>query len=230
VIIPEAYHPIHPMGGSSFIAVDPPANNIDGLVYVHIPKNASCWAKWHLAQLQAKSYNYYHDKFDPEKNLALVILRDPVERWISAMGQILVGNRPDYPMHVDNLDWDQMTQAIVRNNHTQPQHEFFANIPHDRIVWFRCNNLLTKNITGFLKQYNLTIDLLSPDQDISNIFNVTKKVPERIINDYLTPPQQKIVDKIQMILDQHPKYIEQIKNLYQEDYKLFDSVPYYESR
>jgi hypothetical protein len=74
------------------------------------------------------------------------------------------------------------------------------------------------------------VDLLPADQDTSNIFNVTKKVPEKIINNYLTPPQQVIVDKIQLVLDQHPEYVDRIKNLYQEDYKLFNNVPYYDPR
>ena len=245
MIIPEAYHHMHPMGDSTFIKLDSVADNTHGLIYVHVPKNASCWVKHHLNQVQSGPYNYYHQGLDVEKHLALVVLRDPVERWISAMGQILVGNKSDYYMHVDNLDWDKTTQEIMRNNHTQPQHEFFANIPHDRIVWFRCDDQLPDNFSSFLKQYNLTINLLSIDQDTSNIFNVTKKVPERTIDfvkdtdpitgdvsygNFVAPPQQVIVDKIKLVLDQHPEYVQKIKNLYQEDLELFHSVPYYEPR
>jgi hypothetical protein len=236
---------MHPMGDSTFIKLDSVADNTHGLIYVHVPKNASCWVKHHLNQVQSGPYNYYHQGLDVEKHLALVVLRDPVERWISAMGQILVGNKSDYYMHVDNLDWDKTTQEIMRNNHTQPQHEFFANIPHDRIVWFRCDDQLPDNFSSFLKQYNLTINLLSIDQDTSNIFNVTKKVPERTIDfvkdtdpitgdvsygNFVAPPQQVIVDKIKLVLDQHPEYVQKIKNLYQEDLELFHSVPYYEPR
>lgn len=230
MIIPEAYHHMHPMGDSKYVAVDPVANNISGLVYVQIPKNASCWMKYHLQQARSIDYNYYEQGFDPKKNLALVVLRDPVERWISAMGQILIGNTPDCHMHIDNLDWNDITQKIVRNNHTQPQHEFFANIPHDRIVWFRCDNFLKEKFSNFLNQYNLKINLLPQELDVNNIFNVTIKVPEKIIANYQAPPQQVIVDKIQTVLDQHPGYIDRIKDLYQQDYRLFNSVPYYESR
>jgi hypothetical protein len=230
VIIPEAYHHMHLMGDSTYVAVDPSVNNVSGLVYVHIPKNASCWIKYHLNQVQSNVYNYYHQGFDAGKHLALVVLRDPVERWISAMGQILVGNKPDWHMHVDNLDWNKVTTKILHNNHTQPQHEFFANIPHDRIVWFRCNDFLKNNFKNFLKEYNFNLDLLSEENDVNNIFNITKKVPQRIVNDFQTPRQQQIVDKILLILNKHPEYIERIKNLYQQDYKLFNSVPYYEPR
>jgi hypothetical protein len=226
------------MGNSTFIKLDCAIDNTHGLIYVHVPKNASCWVKHHLSQTCSTLYNYYHQGFDATKHIALVVLRDPVERWISAMGQVLVGNRPDYYMHVDNLDWDKITRKIMRNNHMQPQHEFFANIPHDRIVWFRCDDKLTENFSNFLKHYNLTINLLPADQDAGNIFNVTKKIPERIINthlgldefNYLAPPQQEIVDKIKNVLDKNPEYVERIKQLYKEDYQLLNTVPYYDPR
>jgi hypothetical protein len=230
MIIPEAYHHMHPMGDSTYVAVDPAVNDVSGLVYIHIPKNASCWTKYHLDSLKSVGYNYYHQGFDARKNLALVILRDPMERWVSAMGQILVGNRPDYYLYIDNLDWNQITSKIIRNNHTQPQHEFFANIPHDRIVWFRCDDSLKDHFNSFLKEYNFNVKFLSEENDVYNLFNVTKKVAEQVINDFKTPRQQEIIDKILSKLDQHPEYRERIKNLYQQDYEFLNSVPYYEPR
>lgn len=219
---------MHPMGDSTYVAVDPAVNNVSGLIYVQIPKNASCWLKYHLSLAGSQAYNYYHQGFDTEKNLALVALRDPVERWVSAMGQILIGNKPGYHMHIDSLDWNKITTEIVRNNHTQPQHEFFANIPHDRIVWFRCDDSLKFKFNSFLKEYNFKLEFMPEENDIDNIFNITKKVPEKIINGYQAPKQQQIVDKLLLVLDQHPEYIERIKQLYQKDYEFFNSVPYYE--
>jgi len=231
VIIPEAYQPAwHPMGDSTFIELDRPVDDTEALIYVHVPKNASCWVKYHLAQTKRMAYNYYDQGFDVKKHKALVILRDPLQRWISAMGQILVGCNPKYSLYIDNLNWDNITSTILRNNHTQPQHEFFANIPEHRIIWFRCDNELEYKFKNCLQYFNYHVNLLPTDQDTSNIFNVTKKVPEKLINDYLAPPQQIIVDKLQLVLDQHPEYVDRIKNLYQEDYKLFNNVPYYDPR
>jgi hypothetical protein len=228
MIIPATYHPGHAMGESERVAVDPEVCGIEALVYVNIPKNASCWVKYHLSQCQSEFYNYYHQGFDVTRNLALIVLRDPVERWISGMSQILIGyNNPNHSMHVDRLDWQKVTSELVRDTHTQPQHEFFANIPHDRIVWFRCDGQLKETFPNFLKKYNLGIRWLSEDQDVDNQFNMTKKIQKQIVNNYSRPPQQQIVDKIQAVLKQHPEYVERIKNLYLEDYKLFNTVPYY---
>jgi hypothetical protein len=230
VIIPKAYSPEHPMGSSALIPVDPAVNNIEHLIYVNIPKNASCWARHHLGMIHAKNYNYYQQGFDKKSNLALVILRDPVERWISAMGQILVGINLYSPIHIDSIDWSSFTQEMFINNHTQPQQDFFANIPHECIVWFRCDSSLNQNFVSFLKEYNLHVDLLPAEQDIKNIFNFTKKVPKRTIEKYSGPTQQEIVDKIKTVFDAHPEYVDNLRTLYKEDYQLLNSVTYYESR
>lgn len=218
------------MGDSTFVSTDPLVDNIVGLVYVHIPKNASCWIKYHLGLLSGKAYNYYDQGFDNQKHLALIVLRDPLERWISAMGQILVGYSPNHHLHIDRVDWDEITQTIYRNNHTQPQQDFFANISHDRIVWFRCDESLQHKFINFLQEHNLRVTALPQDRDSDNIFNVTAKVLGKRINNYVAPPQQVIVDKVRYVLRQHPEYVDRIKKLYAEDYKLFDSVPYYAPR
>jgi hypothetical protein len=229
VIIPEAYHPSHPMGSSFCIAVDPNINNINALIYVHIPKNASCWVKYYLEQLEAFFHNYYQE-FNKDKHLALVILRDPVERWISALSQFSVGQISNDRYHIDRINWEKITDSIIRDNHFQPQCDFFANIPEDKIVWFRCDSTLENTFVTFLKQYNINLKLLAQENDINNIFNITKKIPKKNFNGKLLPQQQLIVEKIKNVLDQTPRYVEKIKDLYKNDYKFLNSVTYYDPR
>ena len=218
------------MGDSTFVPVDSPVGKVAALLYVHVPKNASCWVKYHLNQVGSNPYNYYHQGFDSARHLALVVLRDPVDRWVSAMGQILVAHKPSFHMHVDRIDWNEMTKTIYRNNHTQPQHEFFANIPHDRIVWFHCNDQLENNLIKFLGSYNIQVRVMPADNDVDNVFNVTSKIPERAFGLYNAPPQQIIVDKIKKVLDKNPEYVERLQQLYQQDYQLLNTVPYYDPR
>lgn len=230
MIIPEAYHPMHPMGSSMLIELDKSVDDTNGLIYVPIPKNYSNWIKYHLQQASYKLYNYYDQGFDSDKHMALIVLRDPIDRWISAMGQILVGCSPGWHMHVDQIDWNEMTKTIYRNNHTQPQHEFFANIPHDRIVWFRCDDQFENNFTKLLSRYGIEICVMPVDNDVDNVFNVTSKIPERSIGFYNAPPQQVIVDKIKKVLDENPEYVKRLQQLYQQDYQLLNTVPYYDPR
>jgi hypothetical protein len=236
MIRPAAYSDQHPMGDSKRL----PLPDMKNLIYVQIPKNASCWVKYYLDELGAVTHNYYDQGFDAVTDQALVVLRDPIERWISGMSQVLTGFDPSHSMHVSHIDWDLTTRSIFRNNHTQPQHEFVANLPRERTVWFYCNGSLQETFMHFLKQYNFNLTVLPIEQDTENIFNVTSRTPARIIkpndfggngvSDWTVPPQQDTVDYIRRVLDQHPEYIDRLKNLYCEDYKLIDSVAYYDPK
>ena len=215
MIIPKTYDLCHPMGDSRFMDLATPVNGISKLVYVQIPKNASCWVKHHF--MPADAYNYYTNGFDNNEHLALVVLRDPVERWISGIAQHLGGWTPGTNLYIDNLDWEALMTRVVLDNHTQPQGAFIANLPHDNIVWFKCDNNLPTDFISFMKTYNTDINLLDEKDDATNIFNVTKKAPA----------QQTVVDKIISKLNENPKYLDRIKEFYQDDYKLYNTVPYY---
>ena len=230
MIIPKSAGQDRIMGESRFMKLVQPVDRINGLLYVNIPKNASCWTVHHF--MPADPYNYHTQGFNPAHNLCLVIMRDPVSRWISGMGQFLVGWKPNTKWHIDTLDWNQLIDRVVFDDHTQAQCDFIANIPRDSIVWFRCDSTLPANFVDFLSRYNIKIDLLSESDDCDNIFNITKKVPSRIISphNYIAPPQQEIVDKIKNKLEQNPELIEKIKQFYQEDLELYNTVPYYVAR
>ena len=55
-------------------------------MYINIPKNASSWTKPNLLDHSWEFYNYRTDNLDKQ---ALVVLRDPVDRWISGIAEFL---------------------------------------------------------------------------------------------------------------------------------------------
>lgn len=229
MIIPEAYHPLHPLGSSFCIRVNPPIENVSDLIYINIPKNASSWVKYYLRQMQASFHNY-HQEFNKDQHLALVILRDPLERWISALAQLSETQYPTSQYQIDRIDWEKITTTIIRDSHFQPQCDFFANIPLDRVIWFRCDSTLEHNFSNFLKKYNVNLTLLKEEQDYDNIFHLAKKIPKKNVDGRLFPPRQLIVEKIKSILDQNPGYVKKLKDLYKNDYEFLNGVSYYESR
>jgi hypothetical protein len=214
----------HQMGDSRVIELATPIDGISKLVYVHIPKNASCWFKHHF--MPSDYYNYYKDGFDGNKQLALIVLRDPVERWISGIAQYLVGFTPEHRFYIDNIDWEALMTKVVLDEHTKPQFDFLTDLPTDNIIWFKFDNNLTTNFVDFMKKYNVNINLLDERNDTTNIFNITKKVQAGSH----TLAQQTIVDKIINKLNENPKYIDRIKDFYQYDCKLYNTVPYYVAR
>ena len=58
------------------------------LMYIHIPKNASSWTKPNLLHWGWQFYNYHHSYNFYQKH-AIVVLRDPVERWLSGIGEYM---------------------------------------------------------------------------------------------------------------------------------------------
>ena len=230
MIIPKATGTGHAMGESRSINLATHIDGISKLVYVPIPKNASCWVKYHFGE--ADLCNYYTNEINNNEHLSLVVLRDPFERWVSGLAQHLAGWSPGHPLNIDSLNWETAIDQVVFDEHTQHQHEFIANLLHDNIVWFKCDNNLPINFIDFMKKYNINIKLLNEEEDTTNIFNITKKVQARtnLIDKYEAPPQQTLVDKIISKLNENPKYLDRIRKFYQDDYKLYNTVPYYAAR
>ena len=56
------------------------------LMYVYVPKNASSWTKPNLQDWNWEFYNFHTDNLNKH---ALVVLRDPVERWLSGISEYL---------------------------------------------------------------------------------------------------------------------------------------------
>jgi hypothetical protein len=216
MIIPEAKSQYHPMGDSKFISLASPVNGVSGLVYVQIPKNASCWIKKHFNG-PSVDFNYYNG-FDPAQHQVLVVLRDPFNRWISGFSQMISGDEPRSKMHVDNLCYDEIFEIVEYDNHTQKQVDFIANLPHENITWFKFEDDVIGNFIDYMSKYNLTIVPDTDGDDVeSNLFNRTSLVSYR----------QNISTKIKKILDENPKYQQQIQDYYDQDYQLYNSVPYY---
>ena len=221
-------HPNHPMGDSKILKLDQYVNGVDELIYILIPKNASTWIKRHF--LPSKDYNYYAQGFAPSHQMVFTSLRDPLDRWISGFAQYVVGNRPEHRFHIDNLDWDQVMEQMVFDNHTQPQVDFIANLPRDQVTFFRCDNELSGHVVNFMSTFGIETKIILENNN--NWFNITQEQPSKWIegNCYMAPPQQTIVDKILTKLKQNSKYIDRIQQFYQQDYQLYNTVKYYGTR
>lgn len=211
------------------------------LIYVNIPKNASSWAKRHMP---GWSYNFVSGKFDPVPDLPqdrlprldrettvveyLVILRDPLDRWVTGLAQYLRGWDPKHPLYIDNLNWDHVIDKMVFDSHTDPQVNFIKGIDYNVTHWLRCDRDLWKNFADIVQTFvQHPVSVTLPDQDPENTFNVTSKVEPTINPTYITARQQYIVDRINQQLQQRPDYVQRIRNFYQADQALYNSVAFH---
>jgi hypothetical protein len=211
------------------------------LIWINIPKNASSWTKHHMTGTQ---FNYLTKTFytDPGVSFSsiprwpagmtdvqyLVILRDPIDRWITGLAQYLRGWAPDHPLHINNVDWQMVFDTVHFDSHTQPQCDFIPNIDHSRTTWLRCDENLASNFSQVF--YNFTgrrPTLTMPDQDPGNVFNVTEKIQPTVTELFTTARQQDIVDRIRAVLNDNPKYLDRLHTFYQQDIELFESVNFF---
>lgn len=183
------------------------------LMYVNIPKNASSWTKPNLVDLGWEEFNYHHDRFYSKH--AMVVLRDPVERWLSGVCEY-------FALYMTDVDTNQFTPAFYEllidqttlDDHTEKQFYFIDGLTHRNITWFWCDSGYRERFSQFLR-----------DRGVDNKYN-------RYEYQHTTEGSEprKNFKKIFEPLLRNSKYLNKIKDYYKEDYELIDSVTFYGAR
>lgn len=146
-------------------------NRFNKLYYVLIPKNASTTmtvttlfygnnSDWRMA-------NFLKEDLDIKK--FIVVLRDPVKRYISAVNMFLSSGEP---MHKTSIFKNKI---FSDDCHFRSQSEFIARFPKDKIDFFYFNNSILSDITNY---YNLRI---SPDHHHNASTHVVTAVDESLL-------------------------------------------------
>jgi len=178
-------------------------------MYVYIPKNASSWTKPNLKDFGWEFYNYHIDKLDKH---ALVVLRDPVDRWLSGIAEYFTLYHPAFDSWTTDV-FDLTFDRVCFDDHTERQIKFLHGLDTDRCTFFEFNNYRENFSRWITEHYG------ENKYDRYEFQHVSDKSPER--------------KKFKNIFNrelQNSKYLEQIKNFYAEDYNLINSVKYYGSR
>ena len=197
---------------------------------VNIPKNASSYvldwttrSNWKTAVVSDNTW--------PELNEIVVILRDPMRRWVSGMSQYLktyilcpIGpNGPvfpgmlegaeDYSMSADDFidHYNQTTERLIFDNvfrfddHVWPQHDFYE---HIRPNLARRYFMLDSNFDAdFASAFGLEI-IHDLDRNDGNADPDTKKLHEFL----------------QHRLNTRPELCERVQRAYARDYEIIKQV------
>lgn len=118
--------------------------------YVPIPKCASSWAST-FTRTQLDWYvSLPHDILHELSCKKLVILREPLDRWVSGMSQYLTMNHRGLPL--ENRDLIRFFyERIDFDPHTTPQVNYLLDVDTDDIIFFRFDKNLEKNFKEFIK-------------------------------------------------------------------------------
>lgn len=168
-----------------------------GITYVHIPKNASSFIKGCLLGSQKFTYSLSLVK----NNRYLVVLRDPIDRWISGMAEY------EFNSKQKNITYQQITF----DDHTETQWYFLDGVILDRCDFIMINDTFKDNLNQWFNEQGYIIDINNATK-----FNVSQGTSKEILK-----------SKYQTIVDNDPEFVLKLKKHYANDYKLINSVKFY---
>ena len=179
--------------------------------YLNIPKNASTY----LTNILYNNGWNYHSADCSQFNQCIVVLRDPIDRWVSgfatyASSWLLSAGYgsdhfvEDYTPLVERLIFDN----LVFDDHTTPQAEFVSQLPAIDITYFKLNKNIIQQIG---KHLNISLTVSDVDTNASD-------------SNY---DQKQITTFIQHQIDNDPVLKSRIIERYKNDFNLISSVQFY---
>jgi hypothetical protein len=184
------------------------------VMYVPIEKNVTKVIRSMLATKEFKEYNFYElEKFTVP---SVIILRDPIERWVTGLVEFLLIKSKSNLKHLEQRKITSLTifKKIVFDVHTFPQTWFFRGLgPQCEFIWFDENHK-PEFIETVSKKFN--------QHGIENTWN-SVEYPY----DAMSEQRYELIQFYKNVLKDDPNLLEKIKNFYAEDYKLINSVKFY---
>ena len=179
------------------------------LMYVYIPKNASSWTKPNLLDFGWQFYNYHTDYLNKH---ALVVLRDPVDRWLSGIAEYLALYHPTIQVSPGMLDL--IFDRVCFDDHTERQIKFLYGLNTDNCTFLWFGDDYRRNFSQIIA------DRYGPNNYANYEY---QHVSDR-------DPIRSNFKEIFKTAIQNSKYLEQVKNYYEADYKLINQIKFYGSR
>lgn len=186
-------------------------NDVNDIAYVNIPKNATNWAKDNLSALGWRHSNFIKYPEIAKDRQFMVILRDPVDRWIAGVAEFFVR----YHSGIRNFDGnllDIIFSCVTLDDHTEKQGLFLNGLENNQLIFFNCDSNLRQNMGLFLhtKGTNNTLD------STRYVYQTDEVAPQYF---YKT--------EFKKIINDNPQYLEQLKKHFEQDINLFNTVNFY---
>jgi hypothetical protein len=185
------------------------------LFYVQVPKCASMWVREYFSNLDDSNHNpwlegnFVNDDLKDYKYI--VILRDPVQRWISTCPAKETIVKISKNINSINSIFDNLLDWML-DEHSAPQFDFINGLDFSKIVFFYSDQYLSSNIRHFVenngfKNTNTPLPINQQSQDTITLEAVAAwKI---LLND--------------------PVNFTKFKQSFINDYRLINSVNFYRS-
>ena len=156
----------------------------------------------------------------------IVVLRDPVERWISGFAQCMIeSNTEDVLNLLDNpAFWQTLRFNPVFDDHTEYQHRFIGAAQNVKYInmqnrtqdlQYTDPNRFYRDLTAFVRSAGGTSEFQYWKEPV----NPAENDPEKIA----------IFKKLHAIIKEHKGYYSILKNAHSKDYELYNTLTKFET-
>ena len=177
--------------------------------YLNIPKNASTY----LSNTLLANGWHYHTLGDDSDRIehAMVVLKDPVDRWVSGVGTYITSwilgpnfGSDHFVEQYNNLSERLLFETLILDDHTTPQVTYINQLkqllPDIPVTYFKLDQLVVENISACISQ---SLDVPAVESNISEDHYdqqvVTRFIKKRILEDFTL--RAKVVARFQQDYD-----------------------------
>jgi hypothetical protein len=178
---------------------------------VYIPKNASSWTKPNLLDHGWEFFNYHTDRL---RKPALVVLRDPVERWLSGIAEYMTLYQSNFRLLFQETE-ELIFDRIVFDDHTEKQVKFLQGLDTERCTFMWCDENYRNNFSEFIAEYYGANRYARYEYQ-----HVSEHSDER----------RRFKTLFSRLLEREPKYLKRLQDYYADDYRLIEQVQFYGTR
>jgi len=169
----------------------------------------------------------------PDQIHWLAVLRDPVARWASGVLEFWCRAHTDHQWEPDQCqNW--LLEQIEFDIHTRPQVDFLHCIDPDRTTWLWMDSAVEHN--SWFADNNIDLNPVTAEDRNQGwhrpqiYFGPQGQRSETPVPGWPgSVPAQQIQAAVKYTLDHNPQARDLIKNYYQADYDLINSVTFYQS-
>lgn len=187
--------------------------------YINIPKNASSSLR---ETFKDTGWKHMHLGMNMAIDSTIVVLRDPIERWISGIAQHITSNvlgenfgSTHYLEQDNTLVQRLIFDQIVFDDHTEQQTWFLEPFNLENAVFFYCNENLSKNLDHYFSKLDTNFYLSSKPH-----VNVSQQQFDNA----------NLVEHFRKIVYNNNEYRNQLQSFFVRDYDLIHSVKFYDPR
>ena len=207
----SVFHQHHQARGHLFGTCWTAANT--DLMYVNIPKNASSWTKPNLKDFGWVEHNYHLE--DLYHKHAMVVLRDPLQRWLSGISEYFALYHPNWDLvGAGKAFFELVLDLVTLDDHTERQVYFIDGLDPDRCTYFYCDSNYRSNFEHFLNSKGMR------NRYSGYVYQHTTENSD--VRKYFTSHFAPMLE--------NKEYTDHIKRHYTLDYELINSVKFYGSR